>query len=127
MNHVTAAGHAYTCKHDSSTYGCYHTILVIDRSGSMDSTCILPVNPEVCATIRDTNLRLMNVAGVVCEAALAYMRNRQSRNCSDLVSCVTFNETSKLVFERRTLSSPGACTGLLRALMPEVSITAAHN
>lgn len=123
IEHVTAAGHAYVCKHNSSTYGWYHTILVIDRSGSMSSRRIKPVSPEVQSAIRHHRWPLDNVAGVVCEAALAYMRIRQSKNPRDLVSCVTFNTTAKQVFQRQALSSPARCSDLLRMIMQEVSFT----
>jgi hypothetical protein len=117
---VSAAGHVYACNHGSG-YSCFHTALVIDRSGSMCSTDVRPANPEVRHAIAYNRYCLDNIAGVVCEAALAYMRTWQARSSTDRLSCITLNTQPTLVCEAQQLDTPGTCTRLLSGIMQEVS------
>lgn len=116
---ISAAGHVYACDHDSC-YACFHSVLVIDRSGSMSDRQVQPTSPEVRQFMREHELLLDNVAGVACEAALAYMRTRQAKNSSDSLSCITFNRQTTVAAEGRVLASPAECSLLLHDIMKEV-------
>ncbi|KAF6266711.1 hypothetical protein COO60DRAFT_1632767 [Scenedesmus sp. NREL 46B-D3] len=115
---VSQAGHVYACDHGSG-YSCFHTVLVIDRSGSMADRSVQPASPELRLAMQQHRFHLDNIAGVVCEAALAYMRTRQARSSSDRLSCITFDDQAHVVVEAHQLASPATCSTLLRSIMAQ--------
>lgn len=80
----------YACRH--VTAADVHTLLVIDRSGSMASQNIQPDNKDIRSHPRFSSGGLDNVLGVVYEAAYKYLKERSSKAPQDLISFLPFNE-----------------------------------
>ena len=116
---ISAGGHAYTCSHTGGQHGCYHTIIVPDRSGSMSDRSVRPGNPLVQTLLRQFP-GLDCMAGVVCEASLAYMHMRRSNNPQDIVSYITFDTQAEVVFQQQSIAGYGAVEVLLQSVMEKV-------
>lgn len=67
-----------------------HTMLVIDRSGSMGSTSIYPDNKDI-RTHPEFSPAVDNVLGVVYEAGYKYLQERSSKAPQDLISFLPFD------------------------------------
>lgn len=83
----------FMCRH--VTAADVHTMLVIDRSGSMGSTCIYPDNKDIRSHIL-FNTGLDNVLGVVYEAAYKYLQERSAKAPQDVISFLPFNDRTSV-------------------------------
>lgn len=72
-----------------------HTMLVIDRSGSMGSTYIFPDNKDIRSHPQFTS-ELNNVLGVVYEAAYKYLLERSAKAPQDVISFLPFDTSTSV-------------------------------
>ena len=88
-------GHKFTCYHPIP----WHTIFVIDKSGSMDRGDITPNIPSIYS-----NGNFNNRMGKLIEIMNNYLDNRnRNNNKEDMFSLVVFSDNSKIIFENHSI------------------------
>jgi len=83
--------HSFPCRHAKSIP--YHTIFIIDKSGSMGSFDIKPTNEQLNKK-EDFNNRL----GCVIQVMDNYVKKRMEINENDIFSVITFNNEATINF-----------------------------
>ena len=109
-HHASADGHLFSCSHP--TAGQYHTVFIIDRSGSMASQ---DARPTLTAIAHQNNNRL----GCVYEAIVRFCRVRRAAGARDVVSVVLFNHAASIVLRWATIASDEQLLGTLGAHGPD--------
>lgn len=97
--YISTDGHVFKCEHKMGRTGNYHTILLIDYSGSMDYD---DLKPSIFGWILKNSF-LNNRLGLVLEACSNYVIQRFNSNKNDLISFIGFNDSTKTFFERQKI------------------------
>ena len=85
---VSAQGHVFKCNHSNPIY----TIFLVDKSGSMKDTYVLPISPEIKKIFP-------NKIGCCIEAILEYCKARNEINPREKCGLIGFNDKGSLILE----------------------------
>ncbi|RHZ74826.1 hypothetical protein Glove_219g14 [Diversispora epigaea] len=104
IGYISADGHHFLCENPATSFGDFHIVFVVDRSGSMRNADCKPL----CISTRTYGLRNShnNRLGAVYEAVYNFIvTRRNSRAVQNTVSLVLFDSSAIRVFENRSLTN----------------------
>ncbi|RHZ45912.1 hypothetical protein Glove_642g9 [Diversispora epigaea] len=115
IGYISTCGHHFLCENPATSFGDFHIMFVVDRSGSMSaSDCRPPCTRTATYGLRNSH---NNRLGAVYEAVYSFIETRRnSRRSAQNRQMIVDNDTASLVlfdgsaiicaFENRSLTNP---------------------